>query len=195
MLGNLNRYVGVLIVGSALPLAAADVPRPAQEFVIQLPSGRQQLLSSFRGKVVALEFLLTTCPSCQRTSALMNRLYAEYGPRGFQPLGVAFNDGAQMLVPEYIRSLALNYPVGFAQRDPVFGFLQLSPIVRTNVPLLVLVDRKGQIRAQYAGGDPFFSNEESNLRAALESLLSETGRNGSGSRAAKAASRKKTGGR
>ena len=150
------------------------------------------LISGHRGKVVALEFLLTTCPSCQRTSALMNRLYAEYGPRGFQPLGVAFNDGAQKLVPDYIRSLGLRYPVGFASRDPVFGFLQLSPIIRTNVPLLVLIDRKGQIRAQYAGGDPFFSNEEKNFRAALESLLNEAGGNGSGPKPAKRTSGKDT---
>ena len=193
MLNRANLYAGVLILGSALPLVAADVPRPAPEFVIQLPSGQQQLLTSYRGEVIALEFLLTTCPSCQRTSALMNRLYAEYGQRGFQPLGVAFNDGAQTLVPEYVRNLGLNYPVGFAPRDPVFGFLQLSLIVRTNVPLLVLIDRKGQIRAQYAGNDPFFSNEESNLRAALESLLNEVGGNGRGPKPAKSTPRKKTG--
>jgi len=41
------------------------------------------------------------------------------------------------------------------------------------VPQLVFIDRTGVIRAQYSGVDPFFSNEEANMRAEVEKLLSE----------------------
>jgi hypothetical protein len=41
------------------------------------------------------------------------------------------------------------------------------------VPQLVFIDRKGVIRAQYAGNDPFFKDEERNVRAQIEGLLKE----------------------
>ncbi|HUS08713.1 MAG TPA: TlpA disulfide reductase family protein, partial [Bryobacteraceae bacterium] len=66
-----------------LPLDAAEVPRKSPDFAIQLPGGKQVQLSQYRGKVVALEFLYTTCPHCQAASRLMTKLHAEYGPRGF----------------------------------------------------------------------------------------------------------------
>jgi len=43
--------------------------------------------------------------------AIVERLYKEYGPRGFQPLGVAFNDNASLLVPDFVKMLGLSYPV------------------------------------------------------------------------------------
>ena len=44
----------------AATLFAAEIPRKAPEFGIQLPDGRQALVSSYRGKVLCLVFILTT---------------------------------------------------------------------------------------------------------------------------------------
>ncbi len=162
---------GLALAAAALP--GATVPRPAPELAIKLPTGEQLLLSQFRGKVVAVEFLLTTCPACQEASRLLEKLYKEYGPRGFQPIGVAFNDMAMMLVPDYIRDQHLTFPVGVGTRQSVLDFLQHSPMMRMLVPQLVFVDRKGIIRAQYAADDPFFSDKEKNMRLQIESLLAE----------------------
>ncbi len=166
--------LGALLVLAALaPLPAAQVPRPAPEFVIYLTSGPELLLSRFRGKVVALEFLQTTCPHCQHSAQIMSRWYQELGPKGFQPLGVAFNDMAPMLVPDFIKENRVNFPVGHSQREPVYDFLLHSPVLRLLVPQMVLIDRKGVIRAQSApeGNDNFF--EEKSLRARIEALLQE----------------------
>lgn len=162
-------------LAAAMGLSAAQVPRPAPEFAIKLPNGEQLLLSQFRGKVVAVEFLLTTCPACQDASRVLNRLYQQYGPRGFQAVGVAFNDMAMMLVPDYVKDLGLTFPVGVGTRENVMDFLQHSPILRMLVPQLVFIDRKGMIRAQYGGDDPFFQDKEKNMRTQIESLLAEPG--------------------
>ncbi len=174
--GALTRRMVTAMLGLGITLPAllgAEVPRPAPEFVIKLPGGDQLLLSSFRGKVVALEFLLTTCPHCKVCSSIMNKLYKEYGAKGFQPLGVAFNPMAGMLVPDYMREMQLAFPVGVSEREPVYAFLQASPIERMLVPQMVFVDRKGFIRAQHAGDSPFFQDEEKNMRAQIETLLKE----------------------
>src|SRR6185436_7596938 len=82
-----------LLLASTLALhAAAPVPRPTKEFTITLPSGKQSLLSSYRGKVVMLSCMFTTCPHCQSLSKVVRKLQQELGPKGFQALGVAFND-------------------------------------------------------------------------------------------------------
>ena len=46
-----------LLSGSAF---AAQIPRKSPEFAIQLPDGKQLLVSSYQGKVLCLVFILTT---------------------------------------------------------------------------------------------------------------------------------------
>lgn len=170
-------FVPGLLSGQQAPKPAGEqtfqVPRQAPEFVIQAPNGPRRLLSEFKGKVVVLEFLYTTCPHCQTCSTIMNKLYQELGPRGFQPLGVAFNPMAGMLVPDYVRQLQLGFPVGASEREPVLAFLQLSPDLRFVVPQLVILDRQGVIRLQSTGNDEFFREEEKNMRAEILKLLAE----------------------
>jgi peroxiredoxin len=176
----MTRYLSVIAVGMGLVLGsarAAEVPRKAPELAIQLVNGQQLLLSQYRGKVVLIEFLHTTCPHCQHDSTIIERLYKEYGPRGFQPLGVAFNDNAAMLVPDFIRQLGLTYPVGLAPRDTVTDYLQHPYTEILYVPQMIFVDRKGIIRAQHGGMDDFLKDLETNMRSEIETLLKEPATN------------------
>ena len=165
----------ILALLIALPLAAATVPRPAPEFAIQLPKGGQVLLSQHKGKVVVLEFILTTCSHCQTASQLLSRLQGEYGPRGFQALGAAFNDMAHMLVPDFIRDFRINYPIGSSPREPIMSFLQVSPNEALHVPQMVIIDRKGVIRQQSLPRGDSVTHTEQNLRRMIETLLAEPG--------------------
>ncbi len=174
-----------LLAGAAA--MAADVPREAPPLVFQAPAGRQIQLSQYKGKVVTLEFLITTCPHCQKCSQLMEKLYKEYGAMGLQPLGVAINEMPHMLVPDYIRQFQLTYPVGWANRDVAINFLQHPVMFVMQMPQLVVIDRKGVIRAQHMGSDKFFADEEKNLRALLVPLLKEGGGKKSPSSAKRAA--------
>src|SRR5690242_21393856 len=83
--------VSALLASTLTLQAAAPVPRPSKEFTIILPSGKQSLLSSYRGKVVMVAYMFTTCPHCQALSKVITKLQSELGPRGFQALGVALD--------------------------------------------------------------------------------------------------------
>src|ERR1700690_3206421 len=109
-------------------------PRPAPEFMIKYTDGNQVPLSSFKGKVVALTFIFTTCVHCQHASQVFSKLFNEYGPRGFQPMGVAFNDMANLFVDDFVKNNGVTYRVGFSQVDPVLEFLGLSRMERYVVP-------------------------------------------------------------
>ena len=131
---NRREFLLSLGVGAAAVAYAAEAPRPAPELAVRMVNGQQLLLSQFKGKVIAVEFLMTTCPHCQNASALLEKFYKEFGPKGFQPVGVAFNDMAALLVPDYVKQLGLTFPVGVAPREEV--------IARLPSQLAAALDRK-----------------------------------------------------
>jgi len=175
----LRRLLGLLIctlVLVALAVADGKVPRPSPEYAFHLTNGEQILLSQYRGKVVVLMFVATTCAHCQAACQFMEKLSKEYEPKGFQPLAVAFNDMAVMLVPDFIKEGNLTFPVGHDSRDPVFAYVGRSPTLRTYVPIITFIDRNGTIRGQFLGDDDFFKNQQNNIRGMVEKLLNERGK-------------------
>ena len=172
----------VLTSGLALQ-AAAPVPRPTKEFTITLPSGQQKLLSSYRGKVVMLACMFTTCPHCQALSKVITKLQGELGPRGFQAVGAVFNEEVNtpnanvnaQVTATFVNQFASAFPVGYASQASVMSYLGLSDIERWVVPQVVIIDRKGMIRAQSAGQGTADLQTEEYLRKYLGELLSEGG--------------------
>ncbi len=165
-------WVTMLVAVSA---GAATIPRPAPELEFRMAGRQVAKLSQWRGKVIVMEILLTTCPHCARTSQVMDRLQGEYARRGVQALGVTLNDQTGDLTADYVRALGLKYPVGRASRDDVTTFLQHPPMISMMVPQLVFIDRKGMSRAHYPRTDPFYKNEEEGMRKMLDFLLRESG--------------------
>lgn len=169
-----------LILGSALlvfgasAFAAPPVPRPAQQLEIADGSGKH-VLSSYKGKVVVVQFLLTTCPHCQKFSQLLTQLQGQYGPRGFQALGAAVNEATPQMARDYQAKYAPNFPVGPLNEDLVFPFMSFSIMERPGFPQIAVIDRKGMIREQTTTeniAQPL--QDEGHLRALVEKLLAES---------------------
>ena len=139
---------------------------------MKLTTGQDFTLSSLRGKVVAVEFVYTTCPHCQHLAGTTSKLVTEYGPRGFRAVAIAFNENAERLAPEFAKAYAANFPVGIGTNETMFGFAG-PPTRAFRLPVLLFVDRKQMIRAQFTGEDSFFEDEETNLRKWVEQLLGE----------------------
>jgi thiol-disulfide isomerase/thioredoxin len=162
-------------IAGAAAVAAATVPRPAGEFGFELPGGKPALISQWRGKAVMLAFFSTTCPHCQDTSRMMQRLYNEYGSKGFAPVGICFNDMAKMLTPEFIQRGGLTYQVGYSLPDPVLTYIQHPAGEIPYVPMILFIDKKGVVQAQFTAGKDkdFFegANQENRSRAMIEKML------------------------
>jgi len=175
--------VSVLLASALALQAAGPVPRPTKEFTITLPSGKQSLLSSYRGKVVMAAFMFTTCPHCQALSKIITKLQAELAPRGFQALGVAFNDEVNtpnnaanaQVTAGFISQYQVGFTMGYAPRDSVLSYLGVSDIERWVVPQIAIIDRKGVIRAQSASTGTADLQTEDYLRKYLGGLLDEGG--------------------
>ncbi len=159
---------------AAVLAVAAEVPRPSSDFAVHLTSGKEIHLNQYKGKVCVLAFILTTCPHCQKTVGILSKLENEYRPRGFEVVASAIEDMAAMNVPDFIKNYQPAFPVGFNERNPVLEYLQHPAMLRLLMPQVVFLDRQGTIRAQYAGDDKFFGDDqEKNMRAQIESLLKE----------------------
>jgi peroxiredoxin len=162
--------IGAVVVAAS---ASADTPRKSPDFAIQLPDGKQALLSDYRGKVVLVEFMFTTCPACQHSAQYISQMNKEFGPKGFQPLAVAFNPMAMMWVPDFVQQNKVNFPVGVASDAAVKDYLQISPQERMMVPQIVVIDRKGMIRLATPPSGADDRTSEKNLRALVDTLLKE----------------------
>jgi thiol-disulfide isomerase/thioredoxin len=150
------------------------VLRKSPEFVIKFVDGHQMLLSSLKGKVVALLMVHTTCPHCQHTSQVFTQLYKEYGAQGFQPIDAAFNMNASSLVPDFVRNFNIGYPVGYSTPEEVLTYLDRNIMERYTVPQIVWIDRKGNIRSQtQAVDDDTTKYTEAYWRNMIETLLKE----------------------
>lgn len=172
----MSRYAFLLSAAAFAAFAGEpQLPRKSPEFVLNLMGGKQDLLSATcKAKVCLVEFLFTTCPHCQHTAETFTRLQKDYGPRGFQAIGVAFNEMSSMLVPDFVKNYNVGFPVAWATRDHAMGYLQYSPMERFVVPQVLLIDKKGMIRHQTPPLGDAKLQDEANLRTLIDGLLKET---------------------
>lgn len=170
---NLYRaFVCVIFAASSSVAQTSALPRRAPELAVNLPGSGPRLLSQYRGRVVALEFIETTCPHCQAASKVMSRIQTAYKNRGIQVLDAAINPNADLLVGNFAKDFQTTFPVGWVTSNQFLSFMGFDMRNRIVVPQLVLIDRGGIIRYQTPpGGDPN-SMEESTIRQRVEELLS-----------------------
>jgi peroxiredoxin len=167
-------FVCMTIAASSL-LAQVGLPRKSPEFIITKPSGEQKLLSSFRGKVVVLEFMFIGSPKCIRLAQMLDALQRDLGSRGYQSVAIAFGPHVdQALVGHVAEHMALTYPLGFTTASSdVDAFLGREGSEKRKIPQMVVIDRKGFIRAATGGGEDTRMEDEAALRALVNSLLDE----------------------
>src|ERR1019366_3819092 len=163
----------LLFATAALAADTAPPPRPSPPLTIERLGAPSVALSQYRGKVVALAFIFTTCSHCQDLTKTLEPLSREYALRGVQVLECAFNDDAKQTMPQFLQQLQPPFPVGFTNRAAAMAYLQRS-VLDTRplyVPHMVFLDRRGIIQADYLGESDFMKDPATNIRAQLEKLL------------------------
>lgn len=169
----------VFVLALSLGAVAQEPLRKAPELQFTIPGQGEKLLSQYRGKVVALEFISTSCPHCQAMAGIMSKLQSEYGARGFQAIDAAINvtqvasspAERDAMVQNFVQGFHTNFPVGYTTPEEEAAFMGFSLVDRSVVPLVVLIDRSGMIHWQSPPlGDPKLQ-DEGTLRQHIEQLL------------------------
>ncbi|HKD07423.1 MAG TPA: TlpA disulfide reductase family protein [Bryobacteraceae bacterium] len=151
------------------------VPRQAEDIGIQTGPEKYLWLSQYRGKTCVLAFILTTCPHCQFTTGILNRIQNDYKNRDVQVMASAIEPMSSLNIPDFQKKFLPAFPVGYNDQSYVAKFLGRGPSDPMMVPQLAFVDRNGVIRAQFAGDDPALANniQEKSLRDALDRTIKE----------------------
>jgi peroxiredoxin len=117
----------------------------APNFTLQDLNGRPLQLSSYRGKVVLLNFWATWCAPCRAEIPEFERLQDSYGQQGLQVVGLSMDDGAQP-VREFYQQFKVNYPVAVSNEKVAQSYGGVL-----GLPVSFLIGRDGRIAAKYVG--------------------------------------------
>jgi cytochrome c biogenesis protein CcmG/thiol:disulfide interchange protein DsbE len=131
-----------------VPSTAYIEPRdrkPAPNFTLTDAAGQPVSLSEFRGQVVLINFWATWCAPCASEIPLLIDFQQAYRARGFVVLGVALDDGWNVVRP-YAETRKINYRVLIADANisDLFGGLKA-------VPTTLIIDRRGRVAATHVG--------------------------------------------
>ncbi|WP_031499470.1 TlpA disulfide reductase family protein [Bryobacter aggregatus] len=164
-----------LILSSAAVLGAQTkkaVVAPKKHIKVSLPGGKALDTASWLGNVYAVTIFKTTCPHCQKSLPISEKIYKEFSAKGFRSIAIAVDQNPEPLVVDFAKNYKIDFPLGWAPIDDICAFLDLKP-EQLYVPAMMIFDRRGNVRGRYPGGDAFFNMEEINLRNQVELLLKE----------------------
>lgn len=153
---------------------AATLPRKSPPLTITQSTGDETRLSSFSGKVVAIEFFFVRSPHCLQLAEMLNKLSREFGPQGFQAIGVAFGpDASPGVLAHLVEYFKLAYPVGYTTSDQVDAYLGREGKEIRTIPQMAIIDRSGTIRATSGSQGNRSLENDSSLRSLIQTLLHE----------------------
>jgi cytochrome c biogenesis protein CcmG/thiol:disulfide interchange protein DsbE len=140
--------------GKQEPLIPGRQRKPAPNFILTDAKGDTINLSTYKGKVVLLDFWATWCGGCKTEIPWYMEFDAKYKDRGLAIIGVSMDEDGWKTVkpflalekdPETGGHTAMKYPVVIGS-DSLAKQYQL-----TGMPMTLLIDREGRIAVSHSG--------------------------------------------
>jgi peroxiredoxin len=118
----------------------------APDFELPTIDGGNLKLSSLRGKAVLLNFWATYCEPCKVEMPWFVELQKQYGPQGFQVVGVAMDDASAGDIVAFAKKMGVNYPILVGQESVGQSYGGI-PVL----PTTFFIDRNGKVIAREFG--------------------------------------------
>jgi thiol-disulfide isomerase/thioredoxin len=118
----------------------------APDFDLTSLDGKDVKLSSLRGKAVLLNFWATYCGPCKVEMPWFVELQKEYGPQGFQIVGVAMDDASTEDIAKFAKDMGVNYPILLGKESVGLSYGGVNVL-----PTTFFLDRSGKVVAREFG--------------------------------------------
>jgi len=126
--------------------------RRAPGFSLMDTNFDQHDLQDYTGKVVVVDFMLTTCPVCNAVADTLVELKSRYGAK-IEVLSIVSQPDTFDSAKQFLSKHNAHWPVLFDSGQVMLSYLQMKPTGNMTVhfPHLFLVDKLGVIRNDFDG--------------------------------------------
>ncbi len=155
--GRISKPIGIAVflalvaalAAAGLYLAGSGTTEDAPDFTVTSTEGEEISLSDYRGQVVLLDIMSTTCPGCEDAMDVLLDIHPEYKDNVvFLSVTVDLDDSAQVL-SDYKEDHGANWT--FARDDEKEVFTRYSA---SQIPRIIIVDAEGKITYDHLGPPP-----------------------------------------
>jgi peroxiredoxin len=163
---------GLLLLLCTVSLFAAGEysNRRAPGFSLADSKLQQHDPQDYRGKVLLIDFIQTTCPVCQRLTDTLMQVKAKYGDKIAVMSIMTLPDNYQT-VDKFAADRKIPWPMLFDMGQVMMSYLKVTPTnAKVEFPHLFIVDGTGTIRNDFGGRE---DNDltEAGLSAEIDKLL------------------------
>ena len=128
------------------PVKGQLIGNLAPDFELPALNGKKLRLSDLRGKAVLLNFWATYCGPCKIEMPWFVELQKQYGPEGFQIIGVAMDDASTEDIAKFAKDMGVNYPILIGQESVGQSYGGVGVL-----PTTFFLDRDGKLIAREFG--------------------------------------------
>jgi len=128
------------------PVKGQLIGNLAPDFELPALDGKKLKLSDLRGKAVLLNFWATYCGPCKIEMPWFVELQKQYGPEGFQIIGVAMDDASTEDIAKFAKDVGVNYPILIGQESVGQSYGGVGVL-----PTTFFLDRDGKLIAREFG--------------------------------------------
>jgi peroxiredoxin len=156
----------------ALLLAGADrfSNRRAPGFALPDTKFQWRDTQDYRGKVLIIDVMLTTCPVCNQLADTLVDVKKKYGDK-IAVLSIVTLPDTFATADKFAAAHGITWPILFDSGQAIASYVQATPQnPQVHFPHLFIVDAKGTIRNDYEAEDDKALTTEG-LSAAIDPLL------------------------
>lgn len=138
------------------------------DFEVPKIDGGSFRLSSYKGKVLVVDFWATWCPPCRDGIPQLVRIDKELRDKGVEIVGLHIDDQGRSTpeaIRNFVKQFGINYTVGMANSDMFIAYLGEE---ETSIPQTLVFDRNGKVIAHLIG---YTKQDAPKLDAAINRAL------------------------
>lgn len=145
-------FLGLWLTLTSLFAAGELSGRRAPGFSLPDSNFKQHDPQDYRGKILLVEIMQSTCPHCARFSGILEGAVAKYAGK-IAVLSIVNPPDTQANVAKYIAEHKVTVPILFDCGQATASYIKVTPQNPTfSIPHLFIIDEQGIIRNDFSYG-------------------------------------------